>query len=142
MLLISSSSDNEQANEYTKVDIIAAHIPWIILKEKTIIKNKGSEGIFSRNEYDKVHVASKKVEKYNNFILENFLHNFGIKGVMIQLDIAYVLIIQPNNASLMEKSFSRTGKRGKTIEYPIPENIFIQINSIIDLFIFWNNQIK
>ena len=92
-------------------------MPWIILKEKTIIKNKLNEGIFSRKEYDKVHVASKKVAKYNNFILENLLHNFGIKGVVMQLVIAYVLIIQPNNASLIEKSFPRIGNKGATIEY-------------------------
>ena len=75
--------------------------------------------------------------KYNKCILENLLQNFGTKGVVIQLDIAYVLIIQPNNASLIENFFSRTGNKGATIEYPIPLNIFIQINKIIDFFIFF-----
>ena len=65
------------------------------------------------------------------------MHNFGTKGVVIQLDIAYVLIIQPNNASLIENLFSRAGNKGATIEYPIPLNIFIQINKIIDFFIFF-----
>ena len=81
----------------------------------------------------------KKVEKYNKLILENLLHSRGIKGVMMQFDIAYVLIIQPNNASLIEKSFSRIGNKGATREYPIPLNIFIQNKRIKDFFIFIEN---
>ena len=88
MILTSSSFDKEQTNEYTNVIINEEKIPLIILREKTIIKNKVREGIFSRNEYNKVHVASKKVAIYNNFILENLLHSFGTKGVVMQLDIA------------------------------------------------------
>jgi hypothetical protein len=101
-----------------------------------MIKNKVKEGIFWRKEYNNVQVASKKVAKYNNFIREYFLHNFGMKGVVIQLAIAYVLIIQPNNASLMEKSFPNTGNNGATIEYPIALNVFMHINRITDFFIF------
>ena len=44
--------------------------------------------MFSKKEYKKVHVASKNVEKYNNFILEKCLHNEGIKGVIHVFDIA------------------------------------------------------
>ena len=81
-------------------------------------------------------MASKKVAKYNKLIRENRLQSLGIKGVMMQFDIANVLIIQPNNASLIEKSFSRIGNKGATIEYPIPLNIFIQNKRINDFFIF------
>ena len=51
-------------------------------------KNKYKEGIFSKNEYKNVQVASKKVAKYNNFILEKCLHIEGINGVIIVFDIA------------------------------------------------------
>ena len=76
------------AIEYTKVVMKAEHIPWIILRKKTMNKNKYKEYIDSRKEYKKVHVASKKVAKYNNFILEKCLHNEGIKGVIHVFDIA------------------------------------------------------
>ena len=36
-----------------------------------------------RKPYKKVHRASKKAEKHNKFILENFFINFGTKGVSI-----------------------------------------------------------
>ena len=59
----SSSVAKEQAIEYTNVAIKAEQIPWIILRKKTIRRNKYKEDIDSKNEYKKVHVASKKVAK-------------------------------------------------------------------------------
>ena len=72
----------------------------------------------------------------NNLILEKRLHKKGTNGVSIVFAIAKVPIIQPKVASVIEKSLSRIGNKGATIEYPIPLNIFIQNKSTNAFFIF------
>ena len=53
------------------------------LKVKIIVIKTGNEDIKIRKPYNRVQVASKKVAKHNNFILENFFIKIGTNGVSI-----------------------------------------------------------
>jgi hypothetical protein len=63
-----------------------------------------------------VQVASQNVAKYNNFILVNFLQSRGVKGVIVVLEKAKILITHPIKVSVKPSSFPRDGNKGDNIE--------------------------
>ena len=63
-----------------------------------------------------MHVASQKVEIYNNLILVNFIKSNGAKAVIIVLAKSKTLIITPIIVSAILFFIAKAGKRGENIE--------------------------